>query len=473
MNDPKLVFAEALAGASDNNPERMARAASEYLELGRRNGDPEMFLRASEFFDLAGDLELSRNSLLAGREICDWKVQKLFVYRAQGLMVRRLLGDETFEVLRALGHALVTAEPDGRRLMGLVQALKALGAMTLLSEYRVQLPRWNPSKVLPPVIDLMFGPFCTELMKLGAFVAADSPQEVEQTAFKVKPYLARMAPDLAKDLVANLGVPYELAASIIRRPWKTYEEVLCVVYDEPKLLEAARARPNSPAPRFQLAIGHAREGRIEAALAELDRALEIAPWYSDAHFLKGTLLLDFLKDAGAALACFERALDLNPWHLDAMVSQGIALFRLERIEQARQVVTQAMVLLPDYKLPNALYCYGTGLLDADQFSEAEPVLRRATESDPQRAEAWVNLGIALQNLGRFPEAVTALSQGKQLAPELHNASLHRARCYARLGKNTAARQDYESLLSTPLQDVARAELASVPKPGFFGRLLGQ
>jgi uncharacterized RDD family membrane protein YckC len=59
-----------------------------------------------------------------------------------------------------------------------------------------------------------------------------------------------------------------------------------------------------------------REDRLDEALIECDRAVEIAPGLAQAHTLRGNVL-ERLGRTQEALAAYRRAVDLDPVHLDA------------------------------------------------------------------------------------------------------------------------------------------------------------
>ena len=59
-----------------------------------------------------------------------------------------------------------------------------------------------------------------------------------------------------------------------------------------------------------------REDRLDEALIECDRAVEIAPSLAQAHTLRGSVL-ERLGRTQEALAAYRRAVDLDPVRLDA------------------------------------------------------------------------------------------------------------------------------------------------------------
>lgn len=66
--------------------------------------------------------------------------------------------------------------------------------------------------------------------------------------------------------------------------------------------------------------------------------------------------------------------------------------------------------------PAQYYQAGKEMLNAKRFADALPYLKTATETSPQTGNYWVDLGVALQELGRHDEAATAYERAVVLMP---------------------------------------------------------
>jgi len=73
-----------------------------------------------------------------------------------------------------------------------------------------------------------------------------------------------------------------------------------------------------------------------------------------------------------------------------------------------------------------------------QHAEAEAHYRVALAVRPDHPTAAFNLGIVLEDLGRFPEAVRAYEQAVMADPELADAYFNLSRLYQATGNRTAA-----------------------------------
>jgi tetratricopeptide (TPR) repeat protein len=94
-------------------------------------------------------------------------------------------------------------------------------------------------------------------------------------------------------------------------------------------------------------------------------------------------------------------------------------------------------LIPPAALPagasaDELVEEGFQLSRVKQWDAAIELYRRALETDPNHQKAWRNLGYALNRVGRYDEAVRALSSGLSLAPAYppHLSNFHYERSYA-------------------------------------------
>jgi len=86
---------------------------------------------------------------------------------------------------------------------------------------------------------------------------------------------------------------------------------------------------------------------LEEATAVFERIQVERPDYSTPHVFKGRYLLDISDDAEAAIIELDKALELNPRDPDALRNKTIALMRLERWEQALQTLELLATVNPD------------------------------------------------------------------------------------------------------------------------------
>jgi Flp pilus assembly protein TadD/lysophospholipase L1-like esterase len=143
--------------------------------------------------------------------------------------------------------------------------------------------------------------------------------------------------------------------------------------------QALAADPTHAGACNNLGIAYERLGRDEAQ-AQFERAIQLQPDFTHAHFNLARILMQKGRDAEAVVE-LERTLQIDPNHVGALNMLGTALGRQQK------------------------------------FAEATSCLERAIRLDPNHAEARSNLGAAYAGQGRLREAVTQLEAAQRLDPD--------------------------------------------------------
>lgn len=148
-------------------------------------------------------------------------------------------------------------------------------------------------------------------------------------------------------------------------------------------------------------IAHYKSARYDRALADFDRALEIAPRSADAWLARGTL---FMRTAQTerALADFDRAVELDPRHFEALGRRCVVRMRLQRLAEALADCRRAAELWP-YD-PDNFTSLGMVLALRGEVAPAEESYRRALSLDEPNGDAHYQYGVLLRGTGRGGEA---------------------------------------------------------------------
>ncbi|MFD7387905.1 tetratricopeptide repeat protein [Streptomyces sp. NPDC059852] len=215
-----------------------------------------------------------------------------------------------------------------------------------------------------------------------------------------------------------------------------------------------------------------REGRYELALADADRAVELDPGLSSAHYGRG-LALRSLGDFPAALAAFDTADRLAPDD-EFVISERAETYRLAgRYEEAFADYDRAVALDPadpEYLAGRAvsrqeLGRYDEALADLDQavaldedylwplvrrarlrrvrseWDEAFADFDRAVEKAPDNPWVASERGDAYRLAGRFEDAVAELGRAVALKPDYASALAGRGLAQYELGRDEEALAD--------------------------------
>ena len=117
----------------------------------------------------------------------------------------------------------------------------------------------------------------------------------------------------------------------------------------------------------------------------------------------------------AALAQYEAALEIRPGDAVANNALGGALLAANRVNQAVTRLKAALKNRPDYF--DAHYNLGSALAAEGDFAAAAEQFRAAVRLNPQDADAEANLGSALAQTGQLTEAIAHFEKALKLNPE--------------------------------------------------------
>jgi predicted O-linked N-acetylglucosamine transferase (SPINDLY family) len=184
--------------------------------------------------------------------------------------------------------------------------------------------------------------------------------------------------------------------------------------------------------------------------------------------LTANISLDFLHGKKISLAIglinsekFDEAekivlsvLGSKPAHAEALHLAGFIAHRRGNQQRAVELISNAIQHSPE----NSLFHFnlGNALLASGATIAGIKALQNATNLGPDRVDAWINLGLALIEAKRHPEAVSAFEQVLELAPE-HDVDL--AFASALVGTGTMRNE-------SGLVDRAIALLESKPREGY-------
>ncbi|MEM6503682.1 MAG: tetratricopeptide repeat protein, partial [Cyanobacteria bacterium P01_C01_bin.89] len=135
------------------------------------------------------------------------------------------------------------------------------------------------------------------------------------------------------------------------------------------------------------------QGKLEAAIASYDRAIELNPNDAIAYTNRGNALYDQGK-LEAAIASYDRAIELNPNDANAYTNRGVALRAQGKLEAAIADYNRALSF-PDERVGNT--------------QSTHAVMRN-------------NLGFALQQQGKLEEAIEQYKKALALDPNYTKAS---------------------------------------------------
>ena len=162
-----------------------------------------------------------------------------------------------------------------------------------------------------------------------------------------------------------------------------------------------------------------RTAILNEAIGHLLEATKIHPTYKNAYLLLGNAY-NYLRQYEKAIEYYNQALKLDPNYTDAFNNRAITyrdagLFYGQQqgdIGKAIQYLSEAVRALPnDYST-----VFGLGVAKGmnNNLAEAIDLFRKATELEPNKSEAWRNLGNAYMNAGDTVNGTAALQKANEL-----------------------------------------------------------
>jgi serine/threonine protein kinase/Flp pilus assembly protein TadD len=234
---------------------------------------------------------------------------------------------------------------------------------------------------------------------------------------------------------------------------------------QPEQARAARQRARELPPvnardHYLLATAHAREGRYEEALVELDKALKLNPQHYWSLFQKGSCH-EQLRQYPLAIAAFSGCIALGPDVPFAYFARGYVFGRSGYNVDAIHDFTAA--LEHDPRLLQAYWNRGNALLEQLQFAASLRDFDKAAELGRDDAELDFVRGVALEGLGReekstdrFAAADQAFARALARArpqPEFHVRLLARYGVAVSERLPERARQAFAEVLRLDAQDL--------------------
>ena len=236
--------------------------------------------------------------------------------------------------------------------------------------------------------------------------------------------------------------------------------------------KAIELAPNSPYNAYAYAgrgnVKHSL-GQDEAAVADLDRAIELDPNSPYAYAGRGNVKHSLGQDE-AAVADLDRAIELapnSPYNAYAYAVRGNVKHSLGQDEAAVADLDRAIELAPNS--PYNAYAYaGRGHvkwhLGQDEAAVADS--DRAIELDPNSPYAYAGRGNVKHSLGQDEAAVADLDRAIELAPNSpYNAYAYAGRGHVKhsLGRINEAREDHQKALDLAQESGSEAIVAEVKR----------
>ncbi len=213
----------------------------------------------------------------------------------------------------------------------------------------------------------------------------------EPTGVALSLTLSEPRQKVAVVVLALIGIGYATAAMARSRLWG----------DEVLLWEDTVAKsPTKLKAHNNLGLAYLRQDRLDEAVDQFHKALEIYPRSAGAHTSLGLLHLT-RNQPELAVESLLRALEERPRTLDAHRHLGMAYLRLSRWRKAEEIARRALDIREELGMR---YVLGAALMKQDRLPEAEEAFSLILVRDPDYGDALRQMGVIRYFQGRVQES---------------------------------------------------------------------
>lgn len=188
--------------------------------------------------------------------------------------------------------------------------------------------------------------------------------------------------------------------------------------------EAIRIDPSHPAGYLMRADSLAALGRIDDALADMDRVVGLVP--TPQAYIHRARLITPQRDPAAVIQDCERAIAIDPTLAEAFVFRGIARTLRKEYSQAIADLSEASRLCPED--PLAIFNRGLAYVYSGEYLMAWTDFDEYVHRQPTDADGYFQRGHASHELANLDGALADFEQAMSLAPsELFQKAINAVR----------------------------------------------
>jgi tetratricopeptide (TPR) repeat protein len=196
---------------------------------------------------------------------------------------------------------------------------------------------------------------------------------------------------------------------------------------------------------------HRLAGHKKAALTCYEAALALAPDCVQAYLERASIYIEQGRFQEALLDC-NSALRQQPERAVLYVLRGLVYTRLGNVRRALDEAEDAIRFDPS--LPSAYMLRGTVRFKNGMINEALSDVKQAIRLRPGDAKFRAELARLLTRMGKYEQAAHVYAQVLELAPNFHEARLHRAAALRQAGDAALAEAELTEYLRCRPQTAA-------------------
>lgn len=191
----------------------------------------------------------------------------------------------------------------------------------------------------------------------------------------------------------------------------------------------------------------------EEAIEDLTQAIALDPTIADAYFDRGLIYAD--REPDLANEDFTRATELDPTYIAAYINRGLLLLYQDEYDEAIEVFTQAIDVIPT---GGAYVNRGRARSGLGQDVEALQDMEEAIALAPEDAFMYLSRAIIHGQLENWLDALVDFTTVLRLDPTYVDAYYGRGFVYFMIGIDSLAIQDLETSIALAPDSPVRTEI---------------
>lgn len=207
--------------------------------------------------------------------------------------------------------------------------------------------------------------------------------------------------------------------------------------------QAQRANDNLPEVHFSLGGIYVVTGKTAEAIAELKRALQLAPNSDEGYRRLGAAYLANGRKV-EAIDAYQKAVKVNPYYWKNHSQLGIAYVRFAEYENGINAFQQVLRLDPDNA--DAHVNVGVAYFREGKWNESIQAFQKSLKMKPSPT-VYANLGVAYLYQGDNAEAIKVLKKAVDLSPNDQKFAGNLANAYRYSGQTEKAMEYYDRAIS--------------------------
>lgn len=219
---------------------------------------------------------------------------------------------------------------------------------------------------------------------------------------KEKPFITQIIPEIDEECDRILSMVesgnLKRGENLMRELYKKYPDYHTVLYG--------------------MGVCHALQDQLEEAIKFFERAVDIFPYFTEAHF-NMAMAYTKLGDIGGMVRGFREVIRIGG-------DKGLVSEAKRRLDDLERMVKKLHGFdLDTYVNNSEKFNKAFSALEKREFMSAINLFKHVLATDPQNVQSWGNLGLAYAGIGERGKALECLDKALELDPEYELAAVNR------------------------------------------------